>query len=271
MSQNYSAEFEQDHNPSIKILGAYGGKATNMQLTSIQASREVVIDAGNILEGLGNGIQNINHVFISHSHLDHINDIGYLIDSTFEKRTIPLKIYGRKKTLEDIKKHFFNWEIWPDFTQIKLINSDLNSVQLVEIQLNEMIEVDGCKIKAVENNHTVSSNGFVIEKQNHAILFTSDSYCCDAIWEEVNSNKKISAVIIDVSFPSRMAQLAFDSKHLTPDLLKDELLKLKRDDITIYVNHIKPAYKIELVKEIIRSDVLLNNGRIVEAQDVVEF
>jgi ribonuclease BN (tRNA processing enzyme) len=259
------------YNPSIKILGAYGGKAINMQLTSLQLSKEVVLDAGNILEGLGNGIRNLNHVFITHSHLDHINDIGFLIDATFEARTQPLKIYGQKKTLEDIHNHILNWDIWPDFTQINLIGTIIPSVELVEIKLDEIVEVDDCKIKAIKNNHTVSSNGYVIEKCNKAILFSSDTYCCDSIWKEVNTNKKITAVIIDVSFPSRMAQLALDSKHLTPDLLKEELKQLKRDDVTIYINHIKPSYKVELLKEIIKSDILLNDGAILEAQDVIEF
>lgn len=257
--------------PSIKILGAYGGKATNMQLTSLQLSKEVVLDAGNILEGLGNGIKNINHVFISHSHLDHINDIGFLIDATFEHRTETLKIYSRKDTLEDIKKHIFNWNIWPDFTKINLLNSELKSVEFIPINLNESIDVDGCNIKAIENNHTPSSCAFVIEKDNSAILFSSDTYCCDSIWDEINSNPKISSLIIDISFPSRMAQLAFDSKHLTPALLKEEMKKLQRDDITIYVNHIKPAYKTEIVKELIKEDLLINDGLILEAQDVVEF
>lgn len=259
------------YKPSIKILGAYGGKATNMQLTSLQLSKEVVLDAGNILEGLGNGIKNINHVFISHSHLDHINDIGFLIDATFELREETLKVYGRKDNLKDIQEHILNWSIWPDFTKINLITNNIPAVELVEIELGEVIEVDGCKIKAIENNHTPSSNGYVIEKDDSAILFTSDTYCCDTIWEEVNSNKKITAIIIDVSFPSRMAQLAYDSKHLTPALLEDELKKLTRDDISVYINHIKPSYKVELIKEIIRSDVLLNDGNIVEAQDVIEF
>lgn len=258
-------------NSSIKILGAYGGKATNMQLTSLQLSKEVVLDAGNILEGLGNGIKNVNHLFITHSHLDHINDIGFLIDATFETRTESLKIYSQRKTLDDIHKYILNWDIWPDFTTINLIGTQTPSIELIEIKLDEVLEVDGCKIKAIPNNHTPSSNGFVIEKDNSAILFTSDTYCCDTIWEEVNNNKKITAVIIDVSFPSRMAQLAFDSKHLTPALLLEELKKLKRDDITIHVNHIKPSYKVELLTEIIKSDVLLNNGTILEAQDVVEF
>ena len=266
-----TVSFNHPCKPTIKILGAYGGKATNMQLTSIQLSKEVVLDAGNILEGLGNGMKNINHVFISHSHLDHINDIGFLIDATYECRTESLKIYGREKTLEDIHNHILNWDIWPDFTQINLIDSDIKSVELIPIELNETITVDGCKLKAIENNHTISSNGYVIEKDNSAIMFTSDTYCCDTIWDEVNSNEKITAIIIDVSFPSRMAKLAFDSKHLTPNLLKDELKKLKRDNISIHINHIKPSYKVELVKEIIKADLLLNNGMILEAQDVVEF
>ena len=259
------------YKPSIKVLGAYGGKATNMQLTSLQLSKEVVLDAGNILEGLGNGIKNVNHLFITHAHLDHINDIGFLIDATFETRKESLKVYAQKKTLDAIHNHILNWSIWPDFTQINLIGTDIPSVKLIEIELNEVVEVDGCKIKAIPNNHTDSSNGFVIEKENSAFLFTSDTYCCDDIWDEVNQNEKITAVMVDVSFPSRMAQLAFDSKHLTPDLLKEELQKLKRDDITIYINHIKPSYKVELIKEIIKSDILLNDGNVVEAQDVIEF
>ncbi len=264
------AKVESKNN--IKILGAYGGKATNMELTSLQLSKEIVLDAGNILEGLGNGIKNINHVFITHAHLDHINDIGFLIDATFEQRTVPLKIYAQKNTLNSIHKHILNWEIWPDFTQINLIGTQQPSIELVEIKLYEVIEIHDCKIKAIPNNHTPSSNGFVIEKNNSsAILFTSDTYCCDAIWEEVNNNSKITAVIADVSFPSRMAQLALDSKHLTPVLLKEELKKLKRDNISIYVNHIKPSYKLEVVTEVIKSDLLLNGGNILEAQDVVTF
>ncbi len=256
---------------TIKILGAYGGKSTNMQLTSLQLSKEVVLDAGNILEGLGNGIRNVNHVFITHSHLDHINDIGFLIDATFENRTQSLKIYGQKKTLEDIHKYILNWDIWPDFTQINLINSSQKAIELIEISLNEVIEVDDCKIKAIKNNHTVSSNGYVIEKTNSAILFTSDTYCCDDIWDEVNNNLLIKAVIIDVSFPSRLDQLAYDSKHLTPALLKEELKKLKRDDVTIHVNHIKPTYKTDVITEVIKANLLLNGGTILEAQDVIEF
>jgi ribonuclease BN (tRNA processing enzyme) len=256
---------------NIKVLGAYGGKAINMQLTSLQVSREVVVDAGNILEGLGNGIKHINHIFITHSHLDHINDIGFLIDATFEQREQPLKVYGQKKTLEHIHKYILNWDIWPDFTQIPLMQSNKNAIELIEIELNKEIEVDGCKIKAIANNHTSSSNGYIVDKGESAILFTSDTYCCENIWTEINNNTNISAVIVDVSFPSRMDKLAFDSKHLTPKLLKEELKKLTRDDVSVHINHIKPTYKAEVVSEIIKLELLLNGGMILEAQDVIHF
>ncbi len=263
--------FYSDKTPFIKVLGAHGGKAASMYLTSLQISREITIDAGNLVRGLGNDIKNINHIFVSHAHLDHILDIAFLIDDTFEVRKTPLKVYGRKGILKSIKDHLLNWEIWPDFTEIKLKNSDKMAIELIEIQIGKTVEIDDCKITPIENNHTKSSSGFTVEKENSALLFTSDTYCNDTIWEEVNNNLKITTLIIDVSFPSRLSQLAHDSKHLTPTLLKEELKKLKRDDVKVHINHIKPFFKSEIIEEIIKGDLLLNDGSLLQSQDIVDF
>ena len=90
----------------IKILGASGGKSKTDDLISIQISSKIIIDAGNIINAVKNPLE-IEHIFITHAHLDHILDIGFLIGATFEIRTIPLKIYGQKETLQSIKKHIF--------------------------------------------------------------------------------------------------------------------------------------------------------------------
>ncbi|MEO1954903.1 MAG: hypothetical protein ABGW74_09395 [Campylobacterales bacterium] len=37
---------------------------------------------------------------------------------------------------------------------------------------------------------------------------------------------------------------------MTPDLLLDGLKSLKRDDIKVYINHIKPSYEEKIIKEI---------------------
>ncbi len=255
----------------IKVLGSYGGKDQNMELSSFKLSNSIIIDAGNILDGVKYKIHMVEHLFITHSHLDHIKDIAFLIDLTFEQRTKPLKIYGRKGTLDNIHKYILNWEIWPDFTKIELMKTPQMTVELIEIKLDETIEIDNWKLTAVKNNHVDSSNGYMITKDDSSVLLTSDTYCCDEIWDLVNTNKQISAVIIDVSFPSRLSKLAFDSKHLTPDLLDDELKKLKRDDVTIHINHLKPATQAETRDEINERNLLLNNGKILEKDDIIEF
>ena len=257
-------------NNFVKILGANGGKTNNgMHLSSLQVNENVIIDAGNILNGLGDEAININHVFITHSHLDHITDLPFFIDNYFGQRLVPLKIYGTKGTIENIHKHLFNWEIWPDFSKINLVAREVPAIEFIEINIGETIKFDNCSIKSVKNNHTDSSCGYVITKNKNSLLYTSDSYISDSIIDEINSNESIKSVIFDVSFPSEFKQLAYDSKHLTPSLLKDEILRLNRDNINIYTNHLKPSYLYDLKKELDDISHLFNDGKILEAQDII--
>lgn len=256
---------------SIRILGAYGGKGVDINNTSIQIDKHTTIDAGNILKGIGKDAKYINKIFLTHSHLDHIVDIPFLIDSFFENREIPIKIYALKETINHLKKHLFNWDIWPDFSQINLINKKLKAIEFIEIKVNKTMKFDDFSIKAIKTNHTISSCGYVIKKKNNAIFFTADTYKCNTIWEELNLNKSIKTLIIDVSFPSRLSNIAKKSNHLTlKDLLK-ELEKLKRDDICIYINHLKPSYVKEIKKEVEELNSkyniqLLNDGDILNLE-----
>jgi ribonuclease BN (tRNA processing enzyme) len=235
--------------PSIKILGAFGGRGVDRATTCVQIAKDAVIDAGNILLGIGQGAKNVDHIFLTHCHFDHIIDIPFLIDTYFSDRQKPLTIYGLPETLHDLKEYILNWRIWPDFSQIELLNHNGNSVQFQPIAFDEIILMDGYTIKPVQTNHTVPSCGYVIEREDTAIFFTSDTYLCDRVIQEVNENAKISAIVIECSFPSGYAKLAFDSKHLTPALLADEVRKFERK-VSVYINHIKPNFESVILKEI---------------------
>jgi|TARA_R110002033_G_scaffold20278_6_gene51405 HD-GYP domain-containing protein (c-di-GMP phosphodiesterase class II)/ribonuclease BN (tRNA processing enzyme) len=257
---------------SIKVLGAYGSKSLSSNTTCIQINANSVIDAGNIVKGLGEDGQYIDNIFLTHSHLDHLNDIPYILDIFFEKRKKPITIYGTSKTLDNLKKYILNWEIWPDFSEIELINKKFKAIVFKPISINETITLDDdTKVTAIKNNHTNSSCGYIITKNENSLLFSSDTYCCDSIWETINNDLNIKSLIIDVSFPSQFKQLAFDSKHLTPALLNDELKKLKRDDLRVYINHIKPSYEKTLRKEIHDYGLLLNEGKILDDGDVLSL
>jgi len=234
----------------IEILGAYGAKTNKTNLTCFKISDDILIDGGNIIQALDTKLDSINHIFLTHSHLDHILDIPFLIENSFENRKTPLNIYGTKETITTLKKHIFNWQIWPDFGNIHLINDNINSLVFHEIEYNTTITINNVQLKPIKNNHIAGSCGYVITKQNYSILLTSDTGICDNIWNEVNQNKNIKGIIVEISFPSRLNKLAIQSKHLTPELLNQELLKLKKDDIVVFINHIKPNFKQEIQKKV---------------------
>jgi HD-GYP domain-containing protein (c-di-GMP phosphodiesterase class II)/phosphoribosyl 1,2-cyclic phosphodiesterase len=259
-------------NNSIKILGAYGAKTTSSAMTCIQVDTDILIDAGNILLGMKDNAKDINHIFVTHSHLDHIADIPFIIDVFFSFRTTTLNLYGTKDTLDNLKKHILNNEIWPDFTSIKLSSSDEMAITLNEINLNEEIQINDTILKAIKTNHTNGSCGYVIEKNNNAIFFTADTCNTKNIWDEVNSNLKINAVITDISFPIEFRELAIASKHYTLEILNEDIKYLKRDNVKIFINHLKPAFVPKIKNELKNIyPNLLNGGDILDDGDLINI
>ena len=255
----------------IKILGASGSKAKNQNTTSFQIFKDIIIDAGNILNSLGNEAKDINHIFLTHSHADHITDLPFIIETFFEQRKTPLTIYALEETIEVLKTYSFNNVIWPDFTKIKLLNSDENSLILKKIKLNEIISIGEYQIKPIEANHIAGSCGFVITKNHQSFIISGDTYTNPIIWEEINNNKTIKSLIIECSFPDKFDELARVSKHLTPNLIAKELKNLKRKDISIFFYHLKPNYEKELLKDIKKHKLLNYKGKILKEGDVIHI
>ena len=164
--------FATNEKPFIKILGASGGKSKNRALTSLQLSRTSVIDAGNLINGLQDSINDLEHIFLTHTHLDHIVDIPFLIDNIYENQRKPIKIYAQQENLDNLKKHILNWDIWPDFTTIKMKNSEKFCLELITIEIDNTIVQDDYSITPIENVHTNTSNGFIIT----TIVFTKRSF-----------------------------------------------------------------------------------------------
>lgn len=236
----------------IDILGAHGSISQEAFTTCLRVSTDIVIDGGNIIRGLGEEAYKINHIFISHAHLDHIIDIAFLIDNTFLLRHQPLKIYATSKTIEIFKKNIFNWDIWPDFSTLQLPKINENSLEFIEIEFDkEYFFDDDFSITPIEANHTVECSGYLCKKNGDSILFSGDTYKNPKLWERINSDTSIKALIIDVSFPNQYAHVSEISKHMSPIHLKDELTLLKRHDCQIYIYHIKPIYQEIITRELV--------------------
>lgn len=255
----------------VKILGASGSKTRTTSTTCFQVFKDIVIDAGNIINSLGDEALFINHVFLTHSHSDHIIDLPFLIEGFFEQRTEPLKIYGSKETINSLKEHTFNNKIWPDFSQIPLLNSDKKSLEFIIIKENETISLGFYSIKPIIANHISGAFGYSIIKENNGYLISGDTYINEHLINELNDDKRLTTLLVECSFPNNFKQLAKDSKHLTPQLLANELSKVNKPSLQVFIYHLKPSHYAQMVKEINDLKILTNGGKVLQEGDVIHI
>lgn len=242
---------EEERGNKVTVLGAFGTKAKGFGTSSFYLNQENVIDAGNLLVALEEKSAKIENIWITHSHLDHISDIAYIIDNYYASIDKTITICGLPATLHAIQKHFLNDLIWPDFSKIPLANKSGMCIGYKEIELDKEYALSQSEsIRAFKTDHTVPSCGYVYKKDNSALLITADTYSLENALNIVNSDDRIKSMVLECSFPSHMETLAKESKHLTPKLLANMLEGLKREDVNLYINHIKPSFIEEIIKEI---------------------
>jgi len=240
------------HN-SITILGAHGAKSAEGGSSSIWLTAQHVIDAGNLLLPLEEKSAQIETIWLTHSHLDHIADIAYILDNYYEERTKPLKIFALEETLEALKKHFFNGEIWPNFAQIPLCGSQEMTLTYHALNVEQAYVIEkGKTITPFLGDHSVPSVGYVLREGSSAIVISADTYALEHIVRMIEEDPTITACILECSFPLRMATLAKTSKHLTAAYLFDGIRVLQGRNLKLYINHIKPVFAQEIKGEIER-------------------
>jgi len=240
---------KDDRKNQITILGAYGSKSNGFETSSFYLNSKNVIDAGNLLKPLEEASADIENIWLTHSHLDHIHDIAYILDNYFSLRKKSLNIVGLPETIKALKKHFFNDLIWPDFSKIPMFNQEGMTLNYKEIEIGvEYLIGNEEYIKAFATDHTVPSCGYIYKKNNTSILISADTYSLENVIKEIDNNKTIKSMVLECSFPSYMNQLAKESKHLTPKLLFSKLELLEREDVKLYINHLKPSF-LKIIKD----------------------
>ncbi|MBI4745385.1 MAG: 3',5'-cyclic-nucleotide phosphodiesterase [Deltaproteobacteria bacterium] len=233
----------------MKVLGSYGAEFPGFKTMGLLINDTVLVDAGSVTSSLSIEEQErISDILVTHSHLDHIKDILFLADNLAGRGKNHINIIATDEIISIIQGTFFNNMIWPDFTLIPTTSDPI--IRFKKIKTEENIKIDHLTVKAVDVDHTVKGVGYFISDGNGAIMISGDTGPTDRIWQIANEKKDMKAIFIETSFPDNLERLAEISKHLTPHLLKEELKKLKRRDIPVYIVHMKPQYIDALKKEI---------------------
>lgn len=236
---------------NITILGAYGTKSQKGGSSAFLLDEKTSIDAGNLLAPLGEECIKLESIWLTHSHLDHISDIAFIVDNYYERREKTLRIYALPETIETLQKHVFNHRVWPDFSTIPLSNKKGMALSYHPITCGEHYEVsEHLSLEPIATDHTVDSCGYIVQKDKHKVLITADTLSLENIVQRVNHDKDINTLVVECSFPSSLEGLAIKSKHLTPKLVFSALATLHHEDVEICINHIKPEYELEITQEI---------------------
>jgi ribonuclease BN (tRNA processing enzyme) len=224
----------------LRVLGCSGGiGGRHLRTTSFLVDSDILIDAGSGVGDLTLGeLSQIDHIFITHSHLDHVTSIPFLVDTIGGMRGKPITVYATRATIEIMRNHLFNWAIWPDFSEIPSAEAPFMRYQ--EIEVGKKISLSRRDITPIPARHTVPAVGYHLDSGAASLVFTGDTGPNDALWRVVNRIANLKYLIIETAFSNKERHLAEISRHLCPATLAEELAKLEVD-AEIYITHLKPG------------------------------
>lgn len=235
---------------SLQVLGCSGGIGAGLRTTSFLLNENTLIDAGT---GVGDltldQLRKIDHIFLTHSHLDHICSVGLLADSVGGSRKNPIKVYGISATLDALKNHILNNIVWPDFTVIPSLEHPF--LQLIPIEIDQVISMGDYKITALPVNHSVAANGYAIESGSGVLVFSGDTGPHPAFWEAVNTYTNLEHLLIESSFTASEQGLADISGHYSSLGIVKDLEHLKNQATQVWISHLKPDGGNNIIQEIL--------------------
>ena len=249
----------------LKVLGCSGGIGKGLRTSSYMVDDDILMDAGTGVGDLSiEEMKGLKHIFLTHSHLDHVCSIPLLIDTLFESLTEPLNIYGSRETIDALKAHVFNWTLWPDFSELPNKNSAVMKYHI--LRKGEAITIGDRTVNYMHVNHAVPGVAYHIQNTTSSVCYSGDTTTCDSLWNCINHKKSLSMLIVECAFPNENEELAGLAKHYCPNTLVKDLKKLSIN-AQIAITHLKPGgeqdTKDQLIALLPEHDLIfLENGNV---------
>jgi cAMP phosphodiesterase len=231
----------------VRILTHVPGDAIQY-LTSYLVDDRVAIDAGCI--GLYGGPEDqgqIDHVFLSHTHADHIFSLPFFLQNACQENGRIVAVHGHEHVLRSVRTDMFNDRLWPQY----LIEEGPGSscVRLETLEPETPVSVTGLSVTPVLVDHIVPTFGFIVEDGTSAVAFGSDSGPTERIWEIARGLVNLKGVFMETSFPDGMRDLARSSGHMTPRMVREEVTKLP-EGVPVIAVHLCPRHRARIVEEL---------------------
>lgn len=232
----------------LRVLGCSGGIGDGLRTTSFLIDHDILLDAGS---GLGeltlDEMARIRHIFLTHSHLDHVHAIPLVIDSVFDRVAEPILIHALPDTLRALQDHIFNGIIWPDFT--RLPNPQRPVMRFAPMQPGEVLTLGERRFEMIPVNHVVPTVGYRITTPTGVFAFSGDTTTNDTFWAGLNAGPRLDLLIVEAAFPNAESELCRAARHYSPGILAADLTKLRHHP-RIWLTHAKPGAEEKIFQEV---------------------
>jgi len=232
----------------LRILGCSGGISPGQGTTSFLVDQTLLIDAGTGVEALERDeMLLVESLVLTHSHLDHICHLPFLLNNIISESQRPLQVFGLQATIDALKAHVFNDVIWPDFTKIPSV--DKPAVVLNVIKHGDELMLGNKKVVALPVNHAVPATGYWVGDDQVAFAFSGDSAKNDVFWPALNALPEADMLIMDNQYLESEQRISDLAKHYYPGSLKDDLAQLSYRP-HLFITHLPPHKKQEVMSQI---------------------
>jgi len=252
----------------LRVLGCSGGELPRHRTTCFLVDGRMAVDAGALTQGLElPDLLKVDDIVLTHSHFDHVKDVPLLADLLVGRRKTAVRVHASPECARALHEDVFNDRLWPDFTRIPDEGNPV--ITVVPFDPARPFRVGRYEIRPVPVVHPVESMGYVISDGRSAFAISGDTGPTDLFWQRVNQERKLKAVLVELSFPNALQWLADVSGHLTPRTLAGELRKLERNGFPVLLYHLKPAYIADLKREV--AAMKIPNARVLRLGDEFTF
>ncbi|MFO8023962.1 MBL fold metallo-hydrolase [Thiohalophilus sp.] len=235
----------------LQVLGCSGGVGNGLRTTTMMIDEDILIDAGT---GVGDltleQMAGLRHIFLTHSHLDHIASIPLLVDSVFEHLHEPITIHAQQVTIDALRTHIFNNVIWPDFAALP--HPDRPVLRYQPMQPGESRQVRNIRFEMVPVNHVVPGVGYIVRNSPQVFAFSGDTTTNDTFWARLNQLERLDLLIVEAAFADDDIDICRRAGHYCPALLAEDIAKLTHQP-EVYITHNKPGGEGEIFAECARA------------------
>lgn len=232
----------------VRVLGCSGGIGGGRHTTSLLVDDDILIDAGSGVTRLSlEELSFIQHLFLTHTHLDHIHALPIMLDSVGVRRTVPLQVHALPEVIEILKDHIFNWEIWPDFASVP--TQKVPFMQYMPLGVGDSVKLGEREIIAIPARHGRPAIGYMMRGKRGSLIFSGDTTSHAELIDLANATEDLLHFVVEVSFDNDHQYIAELADHFCPAILLPDLAKLK-PGVPVWITHLKPGEEDSIMSEL---------------------